>query len=425
MKSGPRIVVVGAGPAGLMAAIAAAEAADVLLLDQMARPGLKLLASGGGRCNLTNTLAPAAFMERFGRQGRFMQPALAALDAAALRRFLESLGVPTHSPDGLLVYPTAESGAPVLSALKHKCSELGAVVKAGSPVTGLAFEGGRVSAVSCGELIRASAVILATGGKTYHRLGGSGTGYELAREAGHAIVDPCPALVPLVTRETWPSQLAGVSLQDAVVRIDLPGRLGTQVRGAVLFTHKGLSGPAVLDLSGTVSRSLLEREYVPLKVIPTPGIAVEDWQSMFRERAGSHGKKTLLGALAGVLPRSLAQVVCALAGVDSGIRCAHLTAVQRDRVIGQASALSLTVTSTEGFENAMVTRGGVALKDIDPRTLGSRLVRGLFFAGEMLDLDGPSGGFNLQWAFSSGHLAGSAASSFVSGNPAGARQTRV
>ena len=402
-------LVVGAGPAGLLAAIAAAELGRrVVLLEQLPRPGVKLLATGGGRCNLTNTLPPDEFPARFGRHGRFILPALDAFGPDALRRFLHSLGVPTAAPDGLHVFPVSDSAADVRRALVRRARELGVRLCLATTADALWIEGDALRGIQTSRgRVAANAVILATGGKGYPDLGATGSGYALAREAGHSIVEPTPALVSLVTRETWPRELAGLALSPAGVRIDLAGRPPACITGDLLFTHTGLSGPAVLDLSGDVAVLLRDRSEVPLRLDLAPRTTRADWLARFDSWPLSEGRKTIRTLLAAHFPRALADVLCRLAGLDPATRPAQVSRPARRTLAGLLTALPLTVTATEGWDRAMITRGGVALKEVDPQTLRSRLVPGLAFAGEILDLDGPSGGFNLQWAFSSGHLAGS------------------
>ncbi|MCX5647961.1 MAG: NAD(P)/FAD-dependent oxidoreductase [Planctomycetota bacterium] len=415
------LAVVGAGPAGLLAAIAAAEsrrapgtgtaravAGGVVLLEQLPRPGVKLLATGGGRCNLTSTLPPDEFPARFGRHGRFILPALAAFGPDALRRFLHFLGVPTAAPDGLHVFPVSDSAADVQRALVRRARELGVRLRLAATARALWIEGDALRGLETSRgRVAANAVILATGGKGYPDLGATGSGYALARQAGHTIVEPTPALVPLVTRETWPREIAGLALSPARARIDIPGRPRAGITGDILFTHTGLSGPAVLDLSGDVAVLLSDRAEVPLRLNLAPRTTRAEWLARLDSWPLSEGRKTLRTLLAAHFPRALADLLCRLAGLDPATRPPQVSRPARRALADLLTALPLTVTATEGWDRAMVTRGGVALKEVDPQTLASRRLPGLAFAGEILDLDAPSGGFNLQWAFSSGRLAGS------------------
>ena len=403
------VLIVGGGPAGISAGIAAASsgAASVIILERLPRPGAKLLASGGGRANITNTLAVADFVARLGRQGRFAMPALKAFGSAALRGWLEELGVPTICPDGQSVYPASQRAGEVLAALVRRAGALGVEVRTAVRVTALRLgAGGRVEGVEAGDgaFIPASAVVLACGGRGYPSLGGSADGCELARQAGHEIVTPTPALVPLETVETWPGQCAGLAVSGARVSIDMP-RCRQSQTGDVIFTHHGLSGPAVLDLSGDVAELLSKYPAVPLAVQWQADAPAGAWRERLDQAQAAAGRKLVANVVANWLPHRLSEALCEQAGCGR-TAAAQLRAAQRDALTALLGGARLTVNATGGFERAMVTRGGVALKGVEPATLASRRSGGLFLAGELLDLDGPCGGFNLQWAFSSGRLAG-------------------
>jgi predicted flavoprotein YhiN len=486
------VVVVGAGPAGMMAAMAAASGgARTVIVEHLLRPGAKLVATGGGHCNLSNTLDEPAFLASFGRQGRFLQPALAAMGRDAFLALLEQIGVPTHCPDGMRIYPQSDSAADVRQALWNKCVTLGVRPMLGTEVRELTFSVAQpLSAVSSsfpssdpqqeqqensktqpraavphvagvrtdhGE-IAAQAVILATGGKSYPKLGATGVGYELARQAGHEIVPPLPALTALIARETWPGRCAGVSLSDVRVWIDRKGAPKAGVRGEILFTHTGLSGPAILDISGEVSTLLYrsrqttaeKRGQAPIsnseigasplfsqgdlivRLNLLPEMTAGDWMTRFDQWQHEYGARSVVTLLAEHMPHSLARVLCEMAKIarpapEEGegpdlvlppLACAHMDRSTRQTLADLLTALPLTIRATEGFDKAMVTRGGVKLREVDPHTLQSKLAEGLYFAGEILDLDGPSGGFNLQMAFSTGYLAGlSAGKISASGRP--------
>jgi hypothetical protein len=432
------VAVVGAGPAGMMAAIAAGAAgAEVVICEQLDQAGTKLLATGGGRCNLTNALADDDFLRAFGRQGRFMAPALSMMDSPALRQFFDDLGVATACQDGMHVFPASNRAADVRDALVCKMRQLGVKTVYGARIRKL-LSGTGVPPVSssarsqCKQAeeihgrdahatrtivglqtpagkIATSNVILAAGGLAYPSLGATGDGLEIARAAGHSIIKPLPALTPLVTLGDWPGRLAGVSIGPVRITIALPGQSKSGVQGQMIFTHRGISGPAALDISSQVATLLQRQKTVPLKIDLTPSISELEWLSRLDQWHSTRGNALLRTLVAQELPAALAFAICQQAGLGPILKAAHADKAQQRRLAGMLTALPLTVTATEGFDQAMVMRGGVNLKEVDPKTLQSRLVKGLYFAGELLDLDGPCGGYNLQWAFSSGYLAGKAA----------------
>jgi predicted Rossmann fold flavoprotein len=401
------VVIVGAGPAGLMAALSAAKSgARTIVFEQQAEAGSKLLATGGGRCNFTNTLAADDFIRRFGAKARFAAPALRAMDGGRLRLFFAELGVESHSPDGFHVFPASDSARSIRDALLQACEKMRVEFRYESRARGAQITRGKVSAVAVsGGTESADRIVLAAGGAGYPELGGGQTGYELARAAGHKIVPLCPALVPLVTREMWPASMAGVTLPRVVVKFPLKGGVAA-ADGGLLFTHRGLSGPAALDISGAVSSALLASASVDITLDLAPDMKSEDWQAHLERARAERGARTVLAALGFTMPAALARIVLDLARVPPDAKMAQLAREQGRRLVATLKNLPLTVTATEGFGKAMVTRGGVKLDEVNPKTLESRLAPGLFFAGEILDVDGPCGGFNLQWAFASGFLAG-------------------
>ena len=400
-----------------MAAIAAGEQGRrVCVLEQMNRAGLKILASGGGRCNLTRTIEPAEYQAAFGRQGRFTAPAIEAMGPKSLRNLMERLGVPTVAEDDGRVYPVSQRSTDVQNALRRRMGELGVEIRLDCAVSGLWIEDDVLKGVgvATGDRIGAQRVVLACGGKSWPKLGGTGGGYELARQAGMEITEPLPALVPLVTAERWPARVAGVSLRNARVRIDLPGQDKSGCVGDVLLTHRGISGPAVLNISGRVSQ-LLRKGAVGLSIEVVAGMDAARWVERLESWRSTNGRRSVVRLLQEYLPQSLGEVFCELADAGGGTTIAQLPATGRDSLAKVLGGLKLTVTDTEGFESAFVTRGGVKLSGVDPKSLQSRSLAGLYIAGEMLDLDGPCGGFSLQWAFASGWLAGKSAAAEARG----------
>ncbi len=402
------LAVVGAGAAGQFAAISAAEEGKrVVLLEQMPKAGMKLLASGGGRANLTNMLGRAEIENAFGRQGRFMGAALNIMAPTILRKVMARMGVDTVMDDQLRVYPASQRASDVQAALHRRLEQLGVRINLSCFVNRLWVEDGRLVGVETSNgRIGAKRVLLACGGRSWPTLGGTGGGYALAKQAGHAIVKPVPALVPLVTQELWLTKLAGVSLGNVRLWIALPKQSKAGITGDVLFTHRGLSGPAVIDLSGIVTQLLQRVRCVPLRIELIAGMNASRWNLEMESWRATAGRRSVVGLLREKLPASLALELCRLTDLDEQISAAQLSAVGRRTLSGLLGNLELTVTDTEGFDTAFVTRGGVKLKKVNPETLQSRLMPGLYFAGELLDLDGPTRGFNLQWAFASGWLAG-------------------
>jgi predicted Rossmann fold flavoprotein len=387
------LIVIGAGPAGLMGALTAADGGrNVLILERMPKVGMKLLATGGGRCNLCNTLPMDVFMQTFGRQGRFMQPALRALDSTALRAFYQRHGVATQEEDGK-VFPTKGGAEAILRTLLNECRRLGVEIRTNCEATAILEDGVKTA----DGTIPAKAVLLATGGKGYSALGGSASGYGLAHRAGHTIIDPIPADVPLLIEERWAKELTGIAIAGVNLRIGLKGFPKAGTTGDLLFTHQGLSGPVVINSSGAIAEKLTTAKTVPLIIDLVP--ALGNWQK-------DGGNKSVANALRPWFPSALAKALCNRCHLDPNAPVSKLTPKQVALLTEQIHTCQFTATGTEGFNKAMVTRGGVDLKGVNPDTLESKLRPGLYFAGEALNLDGPCGGFNLQWAFSSGHLAG-------------------
>lgn len=401
------LVICGAGPAGLMAAIAAAKAgARVIVIEQLPEAGIKLLATGGGHCNFTNTLGAEDFIRRFGAKSRFVAPALNAMNGNRLRLFFDELGVASHSPDGFHVFPVSDSARSIRDALLRACKKLRVEFRFNSRVTSLQTDRGRITGLVTSLAPESAArVILAGGGASYPNLGGGESGFTLARRAGHTIIPPCPALVSLATRETWPTTLAGVTLPRVSVNLEGKNSSRDAKPGSLLFTHQGISGPVALDISGLVASMLITHKFVPVTLDISPDKTTETWQKDIEQWRTKHGAKTMLSMLGSILPAALARIVLDLANVPSDTKVARLAREQNRRLRLLIKNLPLTISGTEGFGKAMVTRGGIALDEVYPKTLESKLVHGLFFAGEILDVDGPCGGFNLQWGFSSGQLS--------------------
>jgi predicted flavoprotein YhiN len=428
-------LIIGGGPAGLTAACFSAGA--TLAVERLQTPARKLLASGGGRCNLTHDADAEGIIAAFGRQSRFMSPALNAFPPAAIRAFFAGLGVETRADADGCVFPVSQKAADVAQALERAARAAGAELRCDVRATRLIFSPGhadgdnpRVCAVETSAgLIHARRVILAAGGRSYPALGSDGSGFDLARGAGLDVTPPVPALAGLFTRETWPGTLAGIVLEQAGLRLDAPGTPRTWLTGPVLFTHKGVSGLPALDLSGEINARLGQppaardqgpgeggsrtsqeaggprAEGVTVRLACIAGRTAPDWRARFDGWRARHGGRALHNLLSGELPRALASTLCTLAGAQN-LAAARAKKSVLDALAAACAEQPLHITGTDGWERAMATRGGVALHELNPKTLACRRIGGLFCAGEVVDLDGRCGGYNLTWAFASGRLAG-------------------
>ncbi len=400
------LVIIGGGASGLVAAIAAARGGKrVLVCERSASLGRKLLASGGQRCNLTNTLSREEFMQRVGRDGRFMGPALAELGGDKLREFFHGIGVETVVHDGFRVWPATRKSSTVLEGLTAELQRLEVTLALGCEVQSCRVEGADFEVLHEHGAYRAQKLLIATGGLALPKSGATGSGYDIARSFGHHIKDRFPAGVPLRSAEDWPGRCTAHTIGKAHLQVAIKKYARIARTGDLIFTKQGLRGPVVLDLSRELSPLLEELGSIPLWMNLCGGKNQEDWQQIFKQWRRATDK-TVVERLGEHLPQELAEVLCELAGVPPSIKLLGLEGAARDHLIRTLVKTPLTITGTTGFEQAFVTRGGVSLKEVRPETLESKLQPGLFLCGEVLDLDGPCGGFNLQWAFASGYLAG-------------------
>ena len=399
------LLIIGAGPSGLLAAWIAARRhlpGGILVLDRMPRPGIKLAVTGGGHGNLSHLATEEEFAATFGRHGRFTIPAFRSLPPPALQTLLADAGIPTTVDSEGRIYPKSQSAAQVREALFKACEDVGVRFRFNHHVKHL-VPPSQPSAPWHVDSFSAHSVLLAAGGQSAARLGSDGSGFALAERLGYAISPPVPALTSLRTAEDWPASHSGVSLPD--VTLSIAGLRGSEAteRGEILFTHRGISGPAVLNYSGRVARGLSRENEVRLLLDLTHA------KPDFRQLRQDAGVRSVLTWLARQLPRSLAETILALAGIPAGLTFSRLTSDQETSLARYLTALPLTIRGTGGFEESMATAGGVSLKQVHSNTLEGRLTSRLYFAGEILDLDGPTGGWNLQWAFCSGHLVGTVA----------------
>lgn len=404
------ICIIGAGPAGLMAAIYAGRVGvPVTVVEANARPGRKLLLTGGGRCNFTHTGRPDEIAQAFGKAGRFLRYSLYELPPDEVVEFFGSRGVPGRvEPDGC-VFPESDKAADVLDALLREAEAFHVEFSYDTRITGIRSFSEGFAIQSQAEPIQANRVIIATGGLSWPQTGSTGDGYRLAAALEHTIVAPRPSLVPLVARENWTGDLAGVSLPQVRLQTTL-GKRRIAVAGPMLFTQAGLGGPAVLDLSRFLADDLFEAKAdIFVRIDVAPQLDEPELDRQWQAAAQAHPKKAVVNVLAQSVPRQLAQVLCRLAQCDGDIHVGQLRAETRRRLIALMKSLPVSISGAEPIAKATVTRGGVSLSEIEPETMESKLQPGLFFAGEVIDVDGPCGGYNLQMCWSTGALAGHSA----------------
>lgn len=399
------IAIVGAGAAGLAAAIFVARerpSAGIAVFDGARNPGAKILVSGGGRCNVTNRHVTEADFN--GGSRRVIGQVLRALPVARTIEFFESIGVTLHEePEGKL-FPDTNRSRTVLDALLNECRERRITIFTDRRVTSTTPSDPGFMLESAAGSVHARLVLLATGGLALPKSGSNGAGYSFARLLGHTLVPPTPALVPLSLAGDIHAEMSGVSLP---VELTLSGseRRPLRVRGPLLWTHFGLSGPAVLDISRHWLRARLEDIDVALDVNLLPGSDLASADRRLVELVRERPRMQVTNALATWVPAAVAATVCRLAELETTTTLGQLTREERGRLAHRLTALRLPVTGSRGYHQAEVTAGGIPLQEVDTRTLQSRLCPGLFFAGEILDVDGRLGGFNFQWAWASAKVA--------------------
>lgn len=404
-----RIIVVGAGPAGFMAAAKAAEyGASVLLLEKMKQPGRKMLITGKGRCNITNAAPIAEIVKNIPGNGSFLYSALHAFDNEDVRGFFRELGIETKVERGGRVFPVSDRAADAVEALIAYLHELGVKIETEAHVAKILTEGGRAVGVvlASGAKLTADAVVLAVGGASYPGTGSTGDGYEMARRLGHTVGAILPSLVPLVTEDDWVKDAQGLSLRNVRVTLLADDKKIGEDFGEMMFTHFGVTGPIVLSLSRAAARALAAGKFVELALDLKPALSPEILAARVQRDFEKYRNKALKNAMRDLLPGKLIEPVLDAAYLPSEKPVHDLRREERLRLSETIKHLVLTVTKTRPLAEAIVTAGGVSTKEIHPKTMESKLVPGLYFAGEVVDVDGFTGGYNLQAAFSMGAAAG-------------------
>ncbi|HBR17033.1 MAG: FAD-dependent oxidoreductase [Deltaproteobacteria bacterium RIFCSPLOWO2_12_FULL_43_16] len=405
-----KIIVIGGGAAGIMAAGRAAElGADVILIEKMPKVGIKISITGKGRCNLTSGEEMDKFIEAFGPNGRFLINAFARFFSEDLINFFESIGVRTAIERGKRVFPLSGSAKDVVNALEIYLNKQGVQILPNTSVKGIIAQDNRAVGVDTNKgIFYGDAVILCTGGASYPKTGSTGDGYDMAKKIGHTIIPIRAALVPLEVKEAYIKDLQGLALNHVTASVYLDGEKIAEAFGEILFTHFGLSGPIILTLSKTVVDSLAKGT-VEISLDLKPAISKEKLDLRFLREIKEHSNKNVDNMFKNLLPQSMIPVFIKLVGIPHDKKVHQITQKERGEVIALLKGMRFTIAQSRPLEEAIVTAGGVSIKEIDPKTMESKIIKGLYICGEVIDVDGKTGGYNLQAAFSTGWVAGTAA----------------
>ncbi|HNW71253.1 MAG TPA: NAD(P)/FAD-dependent oxidoreductase [Bacteroidales bacterium] len=403
------VIVVGGGASGLMCAgIAAGRGLSVLLLEKMSLPARKLRISGKGRCNLTNVAPKERFMEHTGPDSRFLHNAFGVFFAQELVVFFEGLGLKTIVEQGGRVFPESGKAIEVVDALTGWVTKSGVVLKCSSPVSKLIIENNTVTGVvtTAHEHYTAGAVVVATGGLSYPATGSAGDGYRFARMAGHTVLPLRPMLVPLLSDDAFVSELNGLHLKNISITVAVDGIKKFSMLGEMEFRDNTLAGPVVLSLSRKYIDEIIAGKKVVFYFDFKPGLDQEKLNARLLRDLNTLGKASYTELMRGLLPGQLLPVFQKKLSVDGGKKCSQITAVERKQLAALIKEFPVHIVAHRDYNEAIITGGGVSTKEVNPKTMESKIVKNLFFTGEVLDLDADTGGYNLQIAFSTGYLAG-------------------
>lgn len=403
-----QVVVVGGGAAGMIAAVAAADSGRrVIILEKNEKLGKKIYITGKGRCNVTNACDRDKFFENIVSNPKFLYSAFHEFDNHALMALLENNGCHLKTERGERVFPVSDHASDVTAALQGLLRRKGVEVRLHCVVQGIETAEGRVTGVRLadGSIVPAGSVIVATGGLSYRTTGSTGDGYRMAEALGHKVKECGPALVPLAVTEDWCKKLQGLSLKNVSLTMSSGKKKLYQGFGEMLFTHYGVSGPLVLSASSFFGKKKGE-EPLLLSVDLKPALSEEQLDKRILRDFEENLNRQFKNALSGLYPSKLISVMIERSGVDPEKKVHEITRQERRRLAELTKAFTLHVCEKRGYDEAVITQGGVAVKEVSPSTMESKLVQGLYFAGEVLDLDALTGGFNLQIAWSTGYLAG-------------------
>lgn len=404
-----KVLVIGGGAAGLMAAvIAGSQGAQVTLLEKMNYVGKKMGITGKGRCNITNAAPMSEFIKNTPGNGRFLYGAYERFSNQDLLNLLNEAGLATKVERGGRVFPASDSALDVRNTFMKLLNQYDVTVKLGEGAQEILVQEGQVTGVRTNKgTYDADAVIIATGGKSYPATGSTGDGYGLAETLGHTVTDIRPSLVPIVTKETWPKDLMGLSLRNVELSVVAKNKVQATMFGEMMFTHFGITGPIVLSLSHTVGKLMRKKNIgtIGLDINLKPALSPEVLDKRLQKDFALYSNKQLINGLKDLLPQRLIPLVIQLAGLDPHKVIHQISKEERRELVYILQHLPLTLKDLRPVEEAIVTAGGLSLKEFSPKTMESKLVKGLYGAGEVLDIDAFTGGYNLQAAFSTGYVA--------------------
>ncbi len=406
------VIVIGGGASGMMSAgTASSLGSKTLLIEKNERLGKKLLITGKGRCNITNSGDTNSFIASFGKNGRFLYRALSEFSNENLINFFHHLGVKTKLERGGRIFPLSDKSQDIVNALKKYLDENKCEILFKSSVGNIIKEGDFFKTkLKSNNIFQSKKVIIATGGCSYPLTGSTGEGYSFAKEFGHSITETTPALVPLETKESFVKKLQGLSLKNVSVKALSDEKEISSEFGEMLFTHFGVSGPVILTLSGDIVQELKKDRKVHISINFKPALSREILTKRILREFESSSNKHLYNVLKSLLPEKLAELFIDLCEIPENKPVHQIKREERERVQDLLTDFRLEVTKPRGFDEAIITRGGISLNEINPYTMESKKVKGLFFCGEIIDIDGITGGYNLQEAFSTGYLAAKGAS---------------
>lgn len=406
-----RVNIIGGGAAGLLAGIAAASnGAKVTIYEKMRQPGKKMLITGKGRCNITNICELQEFIKNIPGNGRFLNSALRGFTNTDIVELLESHGLPTKVERGGRIFPVSDLAKDVVNKLVEIFDSFGGKLETDCRVHSIVVKDGKAIGVKTVNGFYASdAVILCAGGASYPGTGSNGEGAKMAAEVGHTIVELKPSLIPLESDYPYVDDLQGLSLRNVEGTLMIDGKKAATEFGEMLFTHFGVSGPIVLSLSNKASQALAQGKEVELVIDLKPALNVEKLDARVQRDFAMYSRKQLVNGMKDLLPQRLIPVVLDMAYLDENKYVNQISREERQRLVNTLKNYIVPITKTRPLAEAIVTQGGVSVKEINPKTMESKLIKGLYFAGEVMDVDGYTGGFNLQAAFSSGYAAGTAA----------------